>query len=198
MGVHDVEALTRLALAAKAGDRAAAGRFITATQPSVARFLSFLCDRQDVEDLTQETFLRAMRALPRFAARSTARTWLLAIARNVAADDVRLRQRTPRTVAVEDPEQEFSTVRHTGGRFEDRVVLTELLRCLSRERREAFIATQVLGLSYEEAAQICDCAVGTIRSRVARARDDLVTAWRGDEDVNPSASQPGHTLRRSG
>jgi RNA polymerase sigma-70 factor (ECF subfamily) len=44
------------------------------------------------------------------------------------------------------------------------------------ERREAFVATQVVGLSYAEAAELCDCPVGTIRSRVARARDDLVAA----------------------
>jgi RNA polymerase sigma-70 factor (ECF subfamily) len=46
------------------------------------------------------------------------------------------------------------------------------------ERREAFVATQVLGLSYEEAAVVCGCLVGTIRSRVARARADLVAAYR--------------------
>ena len=51
------------------------------------------------------------------------------------------------------------------------------------ERREAFIATQVLGLSYAEAADVCGCPVGTIRSRVARAREDLVTAYRQDQPI---------------
>jgi RNA polymerase sigma-70 factor (ECF subfamily) len=54
-------------------------------------------------------------------------------------------------------------------------VLSELIKTLDDDRREAFVLTQHLGLSYAEAANVCDCPVGTIRSRVARARNDLLT-----------------------
>lgn len=61
------------------------------------------------------------------------------------------------------------------------MVVADLLRRLPEERREAFVLTQILGLSYAEAAQAADCPVGTIRSRVARARETLVEIWRGIE-----------------
>ena len=73
--------------------------------------------------------------------------------------------------------------RHPGPRgsgFDGEVVLNDLLRALPADRREAFVATQVLGLSYAEAAEVCGCPVGTIRSRVARAREDLVVAVDGN------------------
>lgn len=175
------DALTQLALAAKAGDQAAATAFIQATQRDVRRFLTHLVGRGEAEDLTQETYLRAMRALRAFAARATARTWLLAIARRVAADHLRAAARSPRRDGRADWQAiaETSDLRRLGGsRIDERVALQELLDGLPSDRREAFVATQVLGLSYAEAAQVCDCPVGTIRSRVARAREDLVAAMR--------------------
>ena len=61
-------------------------------------------------------------------------------------------------------------------------MLRRLLADLTSPFREAFVATQVLGLSYAEAAEICDCPVGTIRSRVARARDELIAALDDEAD----------------
>jgi RNA polymerase sigma-70 factor (ECF subfamily) len=167
--------ITALALAAKSGDRAAATQFIRATQPAVRRFLAHLVSAGEAEDLTQETYLRAMRSLPGFAGRSSALTWLLVIARRVAADHIRTATRRPRTTAVADWEAAAG-----GTRFDEVLVLTQLLDGLSADRREAFVATQLLGLPYEEAAQVCGCPVGTIRSRVARARADLVAALQAD------------------
>jgi RNA polymerase sigma-70 factor (ECF subfamily) len=69
---------TAAALAAQDGDPAAAARFVRATQADVWRLCANLGDRAEADDLTQETFFRAFRALPRFAGRSSARTWLLA------------------------------------------------------------------------------------------------------------------------
>lgn len=185
--------ITRLALAAKAGDRTAAAEFVRATQHGVHRFLAHLIDAREAEDLRQETYLRAMRSLPRFAARSSARTWLLAIARRVAADHIRAVVRRPRTTAVADWQQtaEAATAAH-GPRFDEELVLTRLLAGLTVERREAFVATQVLGLSYVEAAQVCDCPVGTIRSRVARARADLVAAMQADTGTPTDAARRRH------
>jgi RNA polymerase sigma-70 factor (ECF subfamily) len=193
--------VTRDALAAKGGDRQAAAAFIRATTGDVHRFLAHLVRPGDVEDLGQETYLRAMRALARFDARSSARTWLFAIARRVAADHVRTAMRRPRLAAVSDWEDAADGAPDHGVlRFDDGVVLRRLLADLEPQRREAFVATQILGLSYGEAAEVCDCPVGTIRSRVSRAREDLVTAIRADEgrvDSRVDSREQRRTPRRA-
>ena len=171
------EQVTRWALAAGRGDRDAAAAFVRATQRQLARFLQHLAGPGEVEDLTQETYLRALRSLPGFAGRSSARTWLYTIARRVAVDHVRAAVVRPRIARVEDWQGAADAVGAADRpRFEDDLALRDLLGALSAERREAFVATQLLGLSYAEAAEVCDCPVGTIRSRVARAREDLVAA----------------------
>ena len=68
-----------------------------------------------------------------------------------------------------------------GARFEDVIEVRMLLDGLESDRRDALVLTQVLGLSYAEAAEVCGCPTGTIRSRVARAREDLITAARRDD-----------------
>lgn len=190
MAADDEATITGWALAAKAGDRAAAAAFIRATQAQVHRFLTHLVHPREAEDLTQETYLRAMRSLPRFAARSSARTWLYAIARRVAADHHRAAGARPKTTGA-DLE---SAAGPAPERFDDRVALRELIDRLDPDRRTAFIATQVLGLSYAEAAEVCDCPIGTVRSRVARARDDLVTALHGGL---PEGRDAGAASRRA-
>jgi RNA polymerase sigma-70 factor (ECF subfamily) len=181
---YDDDAVTRAALAAKAGDRAAAAAFVEMTQQSVRRFLAHLCGPTEADDLAQETYLRALPSLRRFAGQSSGRTWLLAIARNVAADHVRAAVRRPRPASLEARDAGSPTPRTLRSTaFDDGVALRQLLDGLSADRREAFIATQVLGLSYAEAAEVCGCPVGTIRSRVARARDDLIAAYRDERPV---------------
>ncbi|MEU8298756.1 sigma-70 family RNA polymerase sigma factor [Micromonospora sp. NPDC048909] len=174
MADDDAE-ITAWALAAGRGDREAAARFVRATQQQARRFLAGLVSPAEADDLTQETFLRAVRALPSFAGRSSARTWLLAIARRVAADHLRNVMTRPRTVWMPDG---YDTPDVSRSGFDQQVVLEQLVAGLPPDRREAFVATQVLGLSYAEAAEVCGCPVGTIRSRVARAREELVTAVR--------------------
>jgi RNA polymerase sigma-70 factor (ECF subfamily) len=143
--------------------------FVRATQADVWRFTAGLVDPGTADDLTQETYLRAFRGLGDFAGRSSARTWLLAIARHVCADHIRTLQRRRRLDArLPEPEP----VPDPAGR----VAVLDLLRRLPDDRREAFVLTQLLGLSYEEAAAACGVALGTIRSRVARARMQLLAA----------------------
>jgi RNA polymerase sigma-70 factor (ECF subfamily) len=184
--------VTAAALAAQDGDAAAAARFVRATQADVWRFCANLAEPAEAEDLTQETYLRAFRALPRFAGRSTARTWLLAIARRVCADHVRDRRRRPRTHPVallagtEGGETEAGrgpVHRPAVPDIGDGVALRALLATVEPGRREAFVLTQVVGLSYAEAAEVCGCPVGTIRSRVARARDHLVAELEARPDA---------------
>lgn len=170
----DDATVTGWALAAANGDRAALTSFIKATQRDVHRFLTHLHGSDGAEDLAQETYLRALRSLPRFAARASARTWLLSIARRVAIDQVRAAQARPRTTATEDWDAlPHRRVPRSPG-LEDQIALRELIGALDRDRREAFVLTQLLDLSYAEAAEVSGCPVGTIRSRVARAREDLV------------------------
>ncbi|WP_370949596.1 sigma-70 family RNA polymerase sigma factor [Amycolatopsis sp. cg5] len=169
--------VTRWARAAARGSKPDLDRFLRATQPDVWRFVAHLSDIQSADDLTQETYLRALKSLPRFEGRSMARTWLLSIARRVAADHLRTARRRPRLVP------ETGVPMAGRARFEDLVVLNDLIKALDPDRQEAFVLTQELGLSYAEAAGVCGCPVGTIRSRVARARADLLTAM-----ADPAAS----------
>ncbi|MGW5748975.1 sigma-70 family RNA polymerase sigma factor [Amycolatopsis sp. NPDC003861] len=175
---RDDERITALALDAARGDQHAFELWIRATQADVWRFIVHLAGAAVAEDLTQETYARAVTALARFAGRSSARTWLLAIARRVVVDHFRARSARPRSDGQdwETAVETESARRTTGAGFEDVVELGLLLDGLDLERREAIILTQLLGYSYDEAAEVCDCPIGTIRSRVARAREDLLTA----------------------
>ncbi|TVT57607.1 sigma-70 family RNA polymerase sigma factor [Amycolatopsis rhizosphaerae] len=174
----DDDEITRDAFRAARGDRMAAERFVAATRHQLHRLLGYLSSPALAEDLVQETYLRAFAALPGYEGRSPARMWLLAIAKRVAADQLRVQGRRPRAGRTEDwvaqAEQHGATA-PDHGRL---VVLRRLVGELELERREAFVLTQVAGLSYAEAAELCGCAVGTIRSRVFRAREDLTAALR--------------------
>ena len=169
-----MDELTRLALAAGDGDRQALASFVRASQVEVWRLCAHLVDRGSSDDLTQEVYLRAVPALARFRGDSSARTWLLTIARRTCADSLRrtIRQRRlmervkSTTTAEESMEADHATTSSTG--------LDELVDHLVEERRSAFVMTQMLGLSYGETAEICGVPVGTIRSRVSRARADLL------------------------
>ncbi|MDZ7883222.1 MAG: sigma-70 family RNA polymerase sigma factor [Mycobacterium sp.] len=163
-------------MAAGRGDRAALTQFIEATQRDVWRTIAYLSDPASAEDLTQETYLRAIKSLPRFSGRSTAKTWLLSIARRVVVDQIRYNSSRPRPAYVVDLDDVLS-----GGRIENMVEIRILLDGLEPERREALVLTQVLGMSYAEAAEVAGCPIGTIRSRVARAREDLVRATAEDD-----------------
>ncbi|MDT7640444.1 MAG: polymerase sigma-70 factor, subfamily [Pseudonocardiales bacterium] len=186
-GARDDE-ITRAALAGARGDTEATVVFIRATQRDVHRFLTSLVGAREADDLAQETYLRALGSLPRFAARSSARTWLLSIARRAAADHVRTAVRRPRTGAEPDwdllPEQA-----PTMPGVDERVLLRQLVLGLAEDRREAFVLTQMLDLSYADAAAVCGCPVGTIRSRVARARADLVAALAGGRPAELGADR---------
>lgn len=173
--------LTALAIAAQGGDRGALEQLVRRTQADVWRLSAHLVDRASADDLTQDTFARAIAALHRYRAEAPVKVWLLSITRRVCADAIRstvrrrnLFNRLPRPAAGEPAATGHSD-------------LDALVGDLDPDRRTAFVLTQVLGLSYQEAAEVCDCPIGTIRSRVARARDDLTTAMAADRDVDDAA-----------
>ena len=184
----DDSQITAWALAAGQGDADALAAFIRATQRDVHRFLSHLSGPAEAEDLRQETYLRALGSLHRFAGEAPARTWLLSIARRAAADAVRRARRRPRTDGVEMWEALGDNPMVVRGPAEGEVLLRILVEGLDSDRREAFVVTQVLDLSYAEAAEVCGCPIGTIRSRVARAREDLVAALQAHPRKRHSGS----------
>ena len=125
----------------------------------------------------QETYLRALRSVDSYRGDAPVRAWLLSIARNVCADHVRRRARQRRLVDRIARTTTMDVVAAHEINSSDRL-LTQLLP----EQREAFELTQLVGLSYEDAAEVIGCPIGTVRSRVARARASLVEAVR-DADV---------------
>lgn len=183
------ESITAWALAARGGDSVAVDRFVRALHRDVIRYVAHLCaDPQAVDDLAQDTFLRALGSLHRFEGRSSARTWLLAIARRAVADSIRHTAARPRPADLPDwePAAELAQPRGLPG-FDDGVALLELLAGLPEERREAFVLTQLLGLPYAEAAALSNCPVGTVRSRVARARATLLALLAAaEEEAGPA------------
>jgi len=188
--------LTMLAFEARAGDRQAFTTFVRRTQADVWRLAAHLVDATAADDLTQETFERAVGALPRFEGRSSARTWLLSIARRVCMDELRRRtrgraalRRLGASVGVDGELEPDGT---------DGVAVSQLVTGLEPDRRQAFVLTQVLGLSYAEAAEVCECPVGTIRSRVARAREDLVALMAEEPSLDEGSGEPGRAAGSHG
>jgi RNA polymerase sigma-70 factor, ECF subfamily len=162
--------------AAAAGDRVALATFVRDTQDHVWRYCAYLGRGDDVGDLVQETYARALRALPRFEGRTSGRVWLLSIARRVCADAIRSAQRRRALEVRWRLERRASIV-------SDSVPLEMLLDGLAPDRREAFVLTQVVGLPYAAAAEVCGVPIGTIRSRVARAREELQASLRQEDSA---------------
>jgi RNA polymerase sigma-70 factor (ECF subfamily) len=179
-----MDELERIAADAAGGDPLAAAAFVRATQSDVWRLCAALGDRSSADDLTQETYLRAFGSLHRFENRSSVRTWLLSIARRVCADAVRSRRRRRLTLVRDDADLE--TLLQRDGAPDvvaEGATVADLLARLDPDRREAFVLTQLMGLPYAEAAEVAGCPVGTIRSRVARARADLIGSLAGVENA---------------
>lgn len=165
-----MDELAVIAEAARGGEPSAITALVDATYADTWRLCAALVDRQAADDLTQETFIRALRSLSDFRGESSVRTWMFTIAQRTCADEIRTRRRRRRrderlqaqigAEAIPDPSAVVTT--------------WQLLAALDPDRRAAFALTQLFRLSYEEAATICECPLGTIRSRVARAREDLI------------------------
>ncbi|HUN37391.1 MAG TPA: sigma-70 family RNA polymerase sigma factor [Trebonia sp.] len=169
-----MDELTRLARAAGHGDEPALALLIQRTQPEVWRLCAHLVDPAAADDLTQETYLRAVGGLKGFRGDAPVRTWLLTIARRACAAEIAARLRD-RELAARQAAMLQASSAGLAPEAGSQAVVTLLLARLDPDRRAAFVLTQLIGCSYGEAAAICGCPVGTIRSRVARAREDLIT-----------------------
>ncbi len=181
--------LTMLALAARDGDVTALGQFVAVSQGDVWRLCAYLGHRNDADDLAQETFERAIGSLHRFRGDSGARPWLLTICRRVCVDATR---RNIRRRRIDEAAVTLASVHDSTARLDSTLEIDSAIENLDPGRKEAFILTQLIGLPYAEAAQVLGVPVGTIRSRIARARSDLVEALESpstdDRQTNQSSS----------
>jgi RNA polymerase sigma-70 factor (ECF subfamily) len=163
--------------AAAGGDLAAFERIVRAYQQHVWRFLRrLLGDRAAAEDVAQETFLRVYRALPGFAHEARFSTWVFRIARNAGLDELRRRRRRERLAAAVRPADPVGSV------GEARAEIEAALAGLPLDLREALVLVEVFGLPYAEVAAVIGVPVGTVKSRVFRARERLA-AWAAAEEA---------------
>ncbi|MCB2059509.1 MAG: sigma-70 family RNA polymerase sigma factor [Novosphingobium sp.] len=140
--------------------------------PQLRAFARGLCGRRDyADDLVQETMVKAWTSREKFVPGTSMRSWTFTILRNHYISELR-RSRRHREIDPETAER----VLVAPAEQEGRVHLSDMdaaLQKLPPERREAVVLVGAGGFTYEEAAEICDCAIGTIRSRVARGRAEL-------------------------
>lgn len=141
--------------------------------PSLRAFGLSLTSRTDrADDLVQETLMKAWKYSDSFVAGTNMKAWLYTILRNEFYTQLRKRKRE-----VEDADGIYSSQVAVHGEQEGHLAMIDFTKALSRlpeDQREAIVLVGASGFSYEEAAQICGCAVGTIKSRVNRARSRLV------------------------
>ena len=166
---------------ARRGDLDAFEDLVRAYQADVWRFAYHLTrDRSLAEDVTQEAFLRAFRFFKSFRGDSRFTSWLFRIARNCAMDALRSRKsyldrEHPPPVDPTDPQM--------------RAELHVALDSVSEEHRDAFLLIEVFGLSYQEAADVLGVRVGTVKSRMHRARAAMVHALAIEPESEPESQE---------
>ena len=154
--------------------------------PSLRAFAISLCGNVDrADDLVQETMLRALANIHSFQPGTNMSAWLFTILRNLFRSEYRKRRRE-----VEDADGSYADSLKSQPEQNSRVEFEEFRGALSKlpgDQREALILVGASGFSYEEAAEICGCAVGTIKSRVNRARGRLadLLAIESADDFGP-------------
>lgn len=183
MSERDVD--QQLVERAQRGDKQAFGLLVEKYQRKLARLISRLVrDPGEVEDVTQEAFVKAYRALPSFRGDSAFYTWLYRIGINTAKNYlVAMRRRAPTSTEVEAEEaegydggellREISTPESLLLTKEIAGTVNQAIEALPEELRSAIQLRELEGMSYEEIAKLMDCPVGTVRSRIFRAREAI-------------------------
>ncbi|MDV6343722.1 RNA polymerase sigma factor RpoE [Nitrosomonas sp. Is37] len=173
------------------GDKHAFDLLVIKYQRKLARLLSqFIRDAAEVEDIAQETFIKAYRALPSFRGESAFYTWLYRIGINTAKNFlVSQGRKVPTTVSEFDNEEaenfeeagrlrEISTPESELMSKQIAQTVNQSLDALPEELRTAIVLREIEGLSYEEIASIMNCPIGTVRSRIFRAREAIAEKLR--------------------
>jgi len=188
MGDREVD--QQLVARAQRGDKRAFELLVLKYQRKLGRLLSrFVRDPAEVEDVTQEAFIKAYRALPSFRGDSAFYTWLYRIGINTAKNYlVALGRRAPTTTGFDNEEAEgfedadqlrdASTPESELEGKEIAATVNRAMDALPADLRTAITLREIEGLSYEEIANVMNCPVGTVRSRIFRARDAIAAELR--------------------
>ena len=166
------------------GDKGAFDLLVLKYQHKIVNLvMRYVRDPELALDITQEAFIKAYRALPRFRGDSAFYTWMYRIAVNTAKNHLAAQRRRPMDVELDlqDPEQydlhsklkETDTPEGVTLRNELKETVERAISALPEDLRTAIILRELEGMSYEEIAQTMECPVGTVRSRIFRARDAI-------------------------
>jgi RNA polymerase sigma-70 factor (ECF subfamily) len=166
------------------GDKRAFDLLVIKYQHKVLAVISrFVRDHSEAQDVAQEAFIKAYRALPNFRGESAFYTWIYRIAINTAKNYLVARNRRPPTTDVEIDDAEFfdgNSGMHEMNTPEHNVLTDELQKVIESafadlpvDLRTAVTLRELDGLSYEEIAEVMECPVGTVRSRIFRAREAI-------------------------
>jgi RNA polymerase sigma-70 factor (ECF subfamily) len=188
MGDREID--QQLVERAQRGDKRAFELLVAKYQRKLGRLLSrFVRDQAEVEDVTQEAFIKAYRALPGFRGESAFYTWLYRIGINTAKNYlVALGRRAPTTTGFDNEEAEgfedadqlrdANTPESEMEGKEIAATVNRAMDALPKDLRTAITLREIEGLSYEEIASVMNCPVGTVRSRIFRARDAIAAELR--------------------
>ncbi len=182
MGERQVD--QELVIRVQKGDKKAFDLLVLKYQQKIANLISrYIRDPHEVLDVTQEAFIKAYRALPRFRGDSAFYTWLYRIAINTAKNHLVAQSRRPPSGDVE-PEiaeqldeghrlKEYGTPENHLLSSEISAAVQDAIDALPQDLRTAIILRELEGMSYEEIAEAMSCPVGTVRSRIFRAREAI-------------------------
>jgi RNA polymerase sigma-70 factor (ECF subfamily) len=181
----------------QSGDRNAFGLLVSKYQRKLLRLvMRMVRDPAEAEDVTQEAFIKAYRALPNFRGESAFYTWLYRIGVNTAKNWLVAHGRRMPTVS-ELGDEDGEGIENSGllrdDETPDRVLLSKqigetvnaAMDALPEDLRTAISLREIEGLSYEEIAQVMDCPIGTVRSRIFRAREAIAAQLRPLLDTAP-------------
>jgi RNA polymerase sigma-70 factor (ECF subfamily) len=188
---------------AQAGERRAFDLLVLKYQDRVNRIVRrYLGNAADAQDVTQDTFIKAYRGLPRFRCESAFYTWLYRLAINSAKNALLARARAPVSYPLDSSNQDdlpdvlmsitdMTTAEDTILTDEIESILTAAIKALTDEQQTAILLREIEGLTYDEIAARMECPAGTVRSRIFRAREIIDFRLR-----QVSADGLGHRRRR--
>ena len=181
------------------GDKKAFDLLVLKYQLRLSKLVSrFLRNQSDVPDVVQEAFIKAYRALPNFRGESAFYTWLYRIAINTAKNHLvaQSRKNPANSIDVQDAEdygasewlKEFASPEREALASELEATIHQAMGDLPSDLREAVTLREIEGLSYEDIAAVMDCPIGTVRSRIFRAREAI------DSKLKPILDDDSHQV----
>lgn len=191
-----------LVIRVQEGDKKAFDLLVLKYQLRLSKLVSrFLRNQSDVPDVVQDSFIKAYRALPNFRGESAFYTWLYRIAINTAKNHLvsQSRKNPINSIDVQDAEnygasewlKEYASPEREALALELESTVYTAIDELSSDLREAITLREIEGLSYEDISAVMDCPIGTVRSRIFRAREAI------DEKLEPMLDDDSHNVSSS-